>query len=67
MTNNLDTKNAFTPYPEINEVLVNILNGIKEILNNNLIGLYLFGSLTYGDFNPDSSDIDLVAITKNPT
>jgi predicted nucleotidyltransferase len=65
MTNNLNTKNI-TPYQDVNGVLFNISNGIKDILGKNLIGLYLFGSLTYGDFNPDSSDIDLVAIINNP-
>jgi len=30
----------------------------------NIIGIYLFGSLTYGGFDEKSSDIDLVVITK---
>lgn len=51
-----------TSYQDINEILSSILNGIKNILGKNLIGLYLFGSLSYGDFNPNNSDIDLVAI-----
>jgi Domain of unknown function (DUF4111)/Nucleotidyltransferase domain len=55
--------NFLTPYPDINEVLLFISEGIQNIVGNSLIGLYLFGSLTYGDFNRDSSDIDLVAIT----
>ncbi|VVC75429.1 hypothetical protein AQUSIP_07190 [Aquicella siphonis] len=55
-----------TAYQDVNEVLLKISNGIAEIIGNNLIGLYLFGSLAYGDFNTDSSDIDLIAITKQP-
>ncbi|HSW94145.1 MAG TPA: aminoglycoside adenylyltransferase domain-containing protein [Gammaproteobacteria bacterium] len=55
---------GITSYQEIDAILLNISDGIKNILGQNLVGLYLFGSLTYGDFNPDSSDIDLVAITK---
>jgi predicted nucleotidyltransferase len=55
-----------TPYQEINEILLLISNGIKYILSENFVGLYLFGSLTYGDFNLDSSDIDLVAISIKP-
>ncbi|MBZ0293278.1 MAG: DUF4111 domain-containing protein [Anaerolineae bacterium] len=39
---------------------------ITDILADNLVGLYLFGSLTYGDFDPQSSDIDLVAILNQP-
>ncbi len=37
-----------------------------NILGDHLVGLYLFGSLSYGDFNPDSSDIDVVAILTHP-
>ena len=65
MKNNINVENT-TPYQEINEVLLTISNGINHILGNNLIGLYLFGSLTYGDFNLDNSDIDLVAIVNKP-
>lgn len=64
MKNNINV--GTTPYQEINEVLLTISNGINHILDNNLIGLYLFGSLTYGDFNLDSSDIDLVTIVNKP-
>ncbi len=56
----------FTSYPDINNVLLFISSGIKNILGKKLIGLYLFGSLTYGDFNPDSSDIDLATIINEP-
>ncbi len=62
---NLMKKN-FTSYPDINDVLLFITNGIENILGKKLIGLYLFGSLTYGDFNSGSSDIDLVAIINEP-
>ena len=65
MAYHLNEKN-FTSYPDINNVLLFISNGIENILGKKLIGLYLFGSLTYGDFNPDSSDIDLVAIIDEP-
>lgn len=51
---------------EVEKILIHLSNEISGILDKNLIGLYLFGSLTYGDFNPDSSDIDLVAIVDNP-
>lgn len=51
-----------TPYQDINELLSYLSDNLSNILRENLIGFYLFGSLTYGDFNPASSDIDLVAI-----
>ena len=31
----------------------------------NLVGLYLRGSLATGDFRPESSDIDLLAVTES--
>ena len=51
-----------TPYQDVNNVLLSMAQGIERILGNNLLGLYLCGSLSYGDFNPESSDIDLVAM-----
>src|SRR5438105_8583339 len=55
-----------TPYSDINEIISNISDDIKNVLGKNLVSLYLFGSLSYGDFNPDSSDIDIVAIVSKP-
>lgn len=63
--NSLNLSNA-TPYPDINEVLQLVAQGLTDILADNLVGLYLFGSLTYGDFDEKSSDIDLVAILNQP-
>lgn len=64
----MDTSNLrnATPYPGINEVLQALSQGFVDIFADNLVGVYLFGSLSYGDFNPESSDIDLVAILHNP-
>lgn len=51
---------------EVNQIVSHLSNGISKILNKNLVGIYLFGSLTYGDFNIESSDIDFMAILNNP-
>ncbi|MDO8470884.1 MAG: DUF4111 domain-containing protein [bacterium] len=51
-----------TPYQDVNDVLVTLTQGVHDILGDELVGLYLTGSLTYGDFNPESSDIDFLAI-----
>ncbi len=40
------------------------LERLKEFMGDNLIGLYLTGSLSYGDFVLERSDIDLQAIVK---
>lgn len=55
-----------TPYKDVNEVLNALTAGMASILGGNLVGVYLTGSLSYGDFNPENSDIDLLAIMKNP-
>lgn len=57
---------AITIYPEVNEVLVYWSEKTQEAVGQDLIGLYLFGSLAYGDFVPKRSDIDLVAVIKDP-
>lgn len=37
-----------------------------EILGNNLVGLYLHGSLALGGFNPRRSDVDYIAVMQAP-
>ena len=38
----------------------------KEILRDNLVGVYLHGSLVMGCFNPQRSDIDLIIVVDEP-
>lgn len=52
-----------TPHAEVNRLLQALLSGIRGVLGNRLVGLYLYGSLTTGDFEPETSDIDLLAVT----
>jgi len=52
-----------TPYAEIDELLGNLLEYMRQILGKNLTGFYLYGSLVTGDFDAESSDIDLLAVT----
>lgn len=51
-----------TRYADINRLLDSLLSNIKRILHEKLVGLYLYGSLTVGDFDPDISDIDLLVV-----
>ena len=55
-----------TEYPEVNKVLDKLLINIKDILGDKLVGLYLYGSLVWGDFDESVSDIDLLAAVKLP-
>ena len=53
-------------YKKVNIVIDGLLANIKLILNKKLVALYLEGSLVYGDFDENISDIDLLAVlTKN--
>lgn len=52
----------FTPHPDVNAILVRLAAGLTRILGDRLAGLYLTGSLTYGDFDRGSSDIDYLTI-----
>jgi hypothetical protein len=47
-------------------MLENLLPGISQALGNNLVGVYLRGSLALGDFIPATSDIDVLAVTERP-
>ncbi|HKF06171.1 MAG TPA: aminoglycoside adenylyltransferase domain-containing protein [Candidatus Sulfotelmatobacter sp.] len=55
-----------TPYPAINTVLCDWVEGVKSLLGEKVVGLYLSGSLAYGDFVLERSDIDLQAVVRNP-
>lgn len=55
-----------TPYPDVNAVLRHFLAETQAILGEQFVGLYLSGSLAVGEFDPRSSDIDLVVVTDAP-
>lgn len=50
-------------HPEVELLLQDLLNRIREILGDGLVGLYLYGSLATGDFDEGISDFDLLAVT----
>ena len=52
-----------TQYPEINRTLDLLLSEATKVLGNQLVGMYLYGSLSSGDFDPQSSDIDFLVVT----
>src|SRR6476659_2216228 len=55
-----------TSYDEINNLLDDLLTRMRAVLGEKLVGLYLYGSLVWGDFDYDISDIDLLAVTATP-
>lgn len=52
-----------TSFEDVNKVVNSLANSLKDILGSNFVGLYLTGSLSYGDFNSESSDIDLLVVS----
>ncbi|MBN8654610.1 MAG: DUF4111 domain-containing protein [Anaerolineae bacterium] len=64
-TNKVRMYKNFTPYQDVNNVLSLLLENVKGILKDEFVGMYLYGSLSSGDFNPKSSDIDFLVVTEN--
>jgi hypothetical protein len=58
--------NTPTPFPDVNTVLLLLLERVQQVLGQRLVGLYIHGSLAAGDFTPHRSDIDFVAATDGP-
>lgn len=64
--NNYHIDDKPTPFNDVNEILEFFTSEAVLILKENLIGIYLTGSLSYEAFNYNRSDIDLTVILKNP-
>jgi len=50
-------------YPDVNTVLYVLLKNVQTVLGNHFIGMYVYGSLASGDFDPQRSDIDFLVVT----
>ncbi|MFS0674592.1 aminoglycoside adenylyltransferase domain-containing protein [Ornithinibacillus sp. 179-J 7C1 HS] len=50
---------------EIKDLVILLQKEIKEMMEGNMIGFYLHGSLAMGCFNPNRSDIDLLVVTED--
>jgi predicted nucleotidyltransferase len=48
---------------DLSELLQAMATDLPLMLRGNLVGVYLWGSLTYGAFDETCSDVDLVALT----
>ena len=55
-----------TDHEDVNRLLADLTDGVVGVLGSGLVGLYLTGSLTYGDFERGSSDIDFLAVLDRP-
>jgi len=48
----------------IGKTLRDLFSDVQSVVHDNLVGLYLYGSLAMGCYNPRSSDIDIVIVVK---
>lgn len=53
---------TFAELPAVELVVKRLRAGVHSILADQLVGVYLYGSLITGDFDPAVSDVDLVAV-----
>ena len=52
-----------TLYKDVNEAIFTLQDCAKEVLGDYYSGMYLYGSLALGDFDPGRSDIDPLIVT----
>ena len=51
-------------YPnEVSALVEALLDGVRDALGGNIVGIYLRGSLALGDFNVETSDVDILVVT----
>ncbi|MEO5953195.1 MAG: aminoglycoside adenylyltransferase domain-containing protein [Chloroflexia bacterium] len=55
---------GYTGYVDVNELLDLLLEKWKVILGEGIVGVYLYGSLSLGDFDTESSDVDFLVVTE---
>lgn len=54
------------PLLQTDSLIDDFVERSKKILRDNLVGVYLHGSLVMGCFNPQKSDIDLIIVADEP-
>jgi predicted nucleotidyltransferase len=54
-----------TPFAEVNDAIALLLGEVRALLGVEFVGLYLYGSLSLGDFTPGSSDVDFLVVTRD--
>ncbi len=51
--------------PHVKTLLRELVAGLRSALGDELAGVYLYGSLVFGDFDPETSDIDLLVAVRS--
>lgn len=47
---------------QLQNLFTKIVNDFPELIGDNLVGIYIYGSLAHGTFNEKSSDIDCIVV-----
>jgi predicted nucleotidyltransferase len=55
---------ATAGFPDVETLLDSFVSGLAELLGDELVGVYLHGSLALGAFNPERSDVDFLVATE---
>lgn len=58
---------AWSKYIEVNSIIEKLINGHKYVFGEKTVGFYLYGSLVWGDFDINCSDIDTLCIITSET
>jgi predicted nucleotidyltransferase len=58
----MNDRHALGVDPTAHPMVVTIRDAIVGVAGSSLLGLSVYGSLATGDFEPDVSDIDLIAV-----
>lgn len=61
-----DGRRHWEPHGDVDQVVRLLEGGLDSLLGEQLLGLYVTGSLSYGGFDLDSSDIDVLALLHRP-
>ena len=51
---------------EVQPLLDRFVDGLRALLADDLVGIYLHGSLAMGEFHPRTSDVDLLVVVRDP-
>lgn len=52
--------------PDVQAVLQRLLRDVRAVLGEQFVGLYVHGSLAYGDYDASRSDMDVLVVTVQP-
>jgi predicted nucleotidyltransferase len=53
-------------HPDVSDLLADIQARLIRLLSENLVGIYVFGSVAWDGYDPGVSDVDLLVVTARP-